>query len=486
MQIPFWQLTIAAILLTIVSVLIQDGCFLDGIIYTTVAKNLAEGHGDFWETTFSQTFLHSYHEQPPLYFGLLSLFYRVFGTNIYVERLFCLCCFAVSSIYIYKNYTLTVVDEALHKLAWLPILLFATIPIVFWAYGNMVSETVMTPFVLMSVYYGLRAVIHAENEAGSLSKKIIYLLLSGFFIWCATMTKGIQGAFGLVVPAVYWLVFRKNNSVKTLGKTFGFSFILLLIPAIIYALLLVFNKNVYPSFEHYFHDRLIKAFDGSMNNTETRLNLLIILSRELLPSVAICVILVFFARKKLPIYFYNLQKEQQKFSLFFLAIGLAGSLPLMITLEQRDFYLVTGMPYFCLFLALFTTPTILCLQEKINIKSAGFQLFRGGVLATLLAGFTLVFINFSKTKRDNDILHDVYILKKELPFGDIISVPRESMFHFELQAYCARYHYLSLDVDTVKHNYYLIGKTSDKGQIPKGYDLLSLPFKSYDLYKLKK
>jgi len=90
---PFWIFTIAVIIILIVSQLLQDGAFMDGMLYVSVSKNLAIGHGTFWNLNFSQTFLPEFHEQPPLYFGLLSLFYKAFGTSLYVERLFCFLCF---------------------------------------------------------------------------------------------------------------------------------------------------------------------------------------------------------------------------------------------------------------------------------------------------------------------------------------------------------------------------------------------------------
>jgi 4-amino-4-deoxy-L-arabinose transferase-like glycosyltransferase len=101
LSFPFWLLTFTAVTILVISQLVQDGMFMDGMIYVTVSRNLAEGVGSFWDPYFSATLMTSYHEQPPLYFGLLALFYKVFGSSMYVERLFSLVCLAVTCFYMH-------------------------------------------------------------------------------------------------------------------------------------------------------------------------------------------------------------------------------------------------------------------------------------------------------------------------------------------------------------------------------------------------
>ncbi len=73
--LPFWLFTISAILILTISQLIQDGVFMDGMLYISVSKNLADGMGTFWEPHFSKTVMTVFREQPPLYFGMLSYFF---------------------------------------------------------------------------------------------------------------------------------------------------------------------------------------------------------------------------------------------------------------------------------------------------------------------------------------------------------------------------------------------------------------------------
>ena len=121
-NLPFWLFTFAVISVLIVSQLIQDGVFMDGMLYISVSKNLADGIGTFWNPHFSLTSMASFHEQPPLYFGLLALFYKIFGTSMYVERIFCFVCYVITAIYINKLWKKIFLFNAdIASNSWLPV-----------------------------------------------------------------------------------------------------------------------------------------------------------------------------------------------------------------------------------------------------------------------------------------------------------------------------------------------------------------------------
>ena len=227
--IPFWLFTISAILILIISQLIQDGIFMDGILYISVSKNLADGLGTFWEPNFSKTYFTIFREQPPLYFGLLALFYKIFGTSMYVERLFCFVCFMFTLIFIHKIWKgLFFDDEQLNRNSWLAILFFTTIPICFWSYANLVEETVMTLFATMSVYYLSQALFIKKNV-------VFYLILAGICVFLSSLTKGIQGLFPITGVFCFWMINNKHLSFK---KNIIYSIVLIGTPVLIYAILI--------------------------------------------------------------------------------------------------------------------------------------------------------------------------------------------------------------------------------------------------------
>jgi len=69
--------------------LAHRGMFLDGLTYASIARNLAEGRGRFWEPSYTATIYPVFHEHPPLGFWLESLYFRAFGDHWWVERLYC-------------------------------------------------------------------------------------------------------------------------------------------------------------------------------------------------------------------------------------------------------------------------------------------------------------------------------------------------------------------------------------------------------------
>jgi 4-amino-4-deoxy-L-arabinose transferase-like glycosyltransferase len=76
----------------ILPVLIQDGFFMDGLLYTCVAKNQGNGIGSFWfpisDATWNVAGKTTFHEHPPLVFGIQSIFFEVLGNSMYVERFY--------------------------------------------------------------------------------------------------------------------------------------------------------------------------------------------------------------------------------------------------------------------------------------------------------------------------------------------------------------------------------------------------------------
>ncbi len=130
--LPFWLFTGSVIIVLIVSQLIQEGMFMDGLFYTCVGKNLADGLGTFWNPHLSKSFIYSFHAQPPLYFGILALFYKVFGNSMYVERLFDFTFFLGAAFYIHKLWNkIYSTNKIVAVNSWLPVLFWSTIPICF-------------------------------------------------------------------------------------------------------------------------------------------------------------------------------------------------------------------------------------------------------------------------------------------------------------------------------------------------------------------
>ena len=154
LNLSFWLLAISLIIVLTLPVLIQDGMFMDAVLYTSVSHNLSQGVGTFWFPQFSLhniSGMRAFHEQPPLVFGIQSIFYRIFGESMYVERFYTfltLCCNTVLIVLLWKEINKN--RGNVKKLGWLPLILWIIIPVCFWSFSNNMHENTMSVFTLRS------------------------------------------------------------------------------------------------------------------------------------------------------------------------------------------------------------------------------------------------------------------------------------------------------------------------------------------------
>ena len=447
--------------------------FMDGMLYTCIGKNLSEGLGTFWNLHFNKTTMSSFHEQPPLYFGLLAIFYKIFGTSMYTERLFILVCFIATLVFIGKLWQkIFISDSEVSKYTWLPVLFYSTIPVCFWAYPNHAEETVMCVFALGAVYYAYKALFLNERV-------FLYLVLSGVFIFLSSLTKGVQGLFPLTCAAFYWL-FTKSISFK---KTVVYSLILAGVPALIYGLLILINHQVYTSFEQYFTNRFVKTFHGVYATTDYRLEIVVRLFTELLPMLLVCFLVWLLARK------YKAQNkpgtEGKKKLLWLFAVGFSGSLPLAVTTEQRGFYLLTTLPLFSTGIAAWLGPILSKLLATISEKKISFKVFSSVVVISLFASVVFCMLQIGNFKRDKELLTDIYQISSIVPKGEIIGTDNKTRDNFGIETYLVRYGYISLDSGEKNHHYFIIPKDFSQTLVPIGYTLYPLHTERLNLYVLK-
>lgn len=177
--------------------------FTDGVLYTAVSKNLANGLGSFWFPHFSDTmFLPFFHQQPPLTFGIQALFFKLFGNGIYSERFYSFFTLCVSAFLIHCIWRKVYEEQKeVRQLSWLPVLLWIIIPVCYWAYSNNVEENTMGIFTLLStlcMYNGL-----LQKNA----KSFFYLAVGSSLALMASLCKGFPGLFPVIIPFLHWLVF---------------------------------------------------------------------------------------------------------------------------------------------------------------------------------------------------------------------------------------------------------------------------------------
>lgn len=484
-QLPFWLFTAAVLVALILPTLLQDGMFMDGLLYACVSKNLADGIGSFWFPHYSITAHPFFDQQPPLGFGIQAMFFTLLGDSIYVERFYSFLTAIINAGLIavlwrtvFKN------EQGLKALSWLPVFFWITIPVCFWAYSNNVLENTMSAFDLLAVICIVR---FFQKQS------YLLILLSGVFIVLASLTKGIQGMFPLVALFTGWVVnspFREGGAPMRIGAgdvTFGnfsflkttlFSLLLLFVPVAIYFLLLQ-NDTAFQSISAYLNNRVLNSIEN-IKAADSRFYLLIRLFSELIPMMVAGALLYAFNRKKVSASLFSRQVA------FFLLIGVSASFPLMVTLEQRGFYLVTSLPYFAMAGACFSAPYVSTLIAKINFSGTGFKLFRVTSLLLLTGAMVFSFLQIGKISRDRDTLHDIHLIGKQVPHGEVVGATVDLWGQWSFGEYLIRHYYICVDSRIKTTNDYVILEPGTQVADSIKIEKVNIPTIRYHLYKAKR
>jgi 4-amino-4-deoxy-L-arabinose transferase-like glycosyltransferase len=468
-QTPFWLIAISVLIVLTLPTLIQDGMFMDAMLYTSVSHNLSMGIGTFWFPQFSihnVAGLPSFHEQPPLVFGIQSLFYTLFGDSMYVERFYTfltMCITALLIIFLWKEIFRN--QDGFIKLGWLPLILWITIPVCFWSYSNNMHENTMGIFTLSAVLLIYKSFLTEKFQ-------ITLWILSGFTIFLATLSKGLPGFFPITVPFLYWLTIKKN----TFSKTFLQTLIITLLPVIIYTILFFIPESK-ESLSTYLFKRVLHRIN-EVPTVDNRFYILLRLFMELLPQLSLVVIIFLIAKvKKIKIHF----SEQIRESVFFIAVGLSASIPLMLTLVQKGFYFVPSLPFFAIGLSILIAPFILNLTERIDTQNKKYKMFLLLSLLLFISTTTFALLQKGKVSRNKEQLHDIYLIGTIVPRQTTVSIPADMWNDWDLQCYLVRYFNISLETN-YQNNYCIINKTLQTDTLT-GYKRIDIKTLQYDLYQ---
>lgn len=442
-HIPFWLITIAVVIGAVFAKLIEDGMFNDALLYTSVAKNLGNGIGTFWFPHFSNTWtrqgLTSFHEQPPLVFGILAQFFKVFGNSIYTERIYTALT-TCSSIWLIHRIWRTIPhhNDVARRMSWLPVLIWITFPVVMWAHQNMMCENTMELFVLAAVYCCCSALYH-NRQVG------LRLILAGVFIFLAALSKGLPGFFPIAVVPFFWLFYRNFS----FGKALVYSLLVIAVVLTILGVTLSFEAPR-AALTFYYEKRLLVRVeqvpvvtDRFQVMKELALHLLVV-------SAAITIFFAWVKRSKFSILRFDIRTAG-----FFFVVGLCGSVPLMLTLVQRGFYMTPAMPFFAISLSLIVAPTIAAMIEKIKIKNTGYRLFSIASVVLVWAAVMLTAFNYGRVGRDRQKIRVSRELKSIEPAGITISISKDLSYDSALEAYLMRYSGISVTAKGRLHKMYL-------------------------------
>ncbi|KAA6436636.1 hypothetical protein FEM33_21065 [Dyadobacter flavalbus] len=358
---PGWLLTICFIGMTFIPRSFDHVLFMDGLAYAAISRNMALGQGTFWEPHFADSFWLPYNqcsffcEHPPLMFGLQSLLFRIMGDTTAVENTYNTIILLASIWLIFRIWQkLFEHKRHIREHAWLPVLLWYCLRIVWWSVPNNLLDTTMAVFCLGSCYFQLTAITASQFKPG-------HWLLSGIMIVLACMTKGPAGIFPLAFPAIYSLVYGKVFFKPALSGTStmlaGFLSLMLLIlqyPPARYFLSHYFEGQVMAA--------LLKKREKVSNDWTAHFYLIRLLFTNIIPHLLIILGL-------LAAHFYyklgpRISGHTKNVCCFTFLLTIAVVFPMLASVKQGDHYLLPALPFVGLFFAACTIELLLPITIK--------------------------------------------------------------------------------------------------------------------------
>jgi hypothetical protein len=448
--------------------------FMDGQQYACVAKNLANGKGSFWFPFLSETWLMLgypyFMEQPPLFYELESLAFKLLGDSMYTERIFCAFTLLLNCWFIQKIWNLVFNDhDGLVRLGWYPLLLWIVCPVCFWVFQNNMIEMVVSFFALGAVYYALKMVL-AERI------NYFYLAMSSSFIVLGFLTKGLPALFPLVTIPLYYFVTKEITF-----KRASILFLLILMIAItFFGTLMLLNDDAKISLHYYFFERLLTRVKEAPT-VNFRLFTLFSVIQDLIVPFIIAILVVVLSKNRLNKKVFK--SEFYKKFVFFILLGCFGSLPLMLTMVQKNFYYMPALPYFAIGIALITAGYLKIMYLKIVANTVLFRRFSIISVSLLIIGLLITATQIGTYSRDNETIKDVKRIGGYVGKEKIISTDGDTYYNWSFQFYILRYYDISLDPRT-KDNPFFVTTGSDHTKLPENAKKVDIPTTDYQLYKI--
>ena len=223
----------------------------------------------------------------------------------------------------------------------------------------------------------------------------------------------------------------KNNFKSTIYNTLKL-ILLFIIPFLI--LYLIYPEAIY-SLKKYINKQVLNSIQDivTVNN---RFYIIIRLFSEIsLLLLSVFVILLLSRKNKL-----RPKKHLIKWLLFFLTTGFTGVIPIMISMKQSGFYIITTFPFFAIGLSILIVPYI---ANKLIIKKKTLILIN---IFLLFVSSILINNNLQGYSRDEELLKDIKLIINTIKDENTIYInSKQSRSIYSLRAYFFRYGNIDLN-----------------------------------------
>lgn len=435
--------------------LTTTGMFMDGLIYSNVAANLAEGSGSFWHLTYTASHHPAFYEHPPLMMGLLSLFYIAFGVHLWVTKLY----MAVSMLLCaWLSLLLWTRLGGKKENGWIPLLFWSLMPVVTHFANECMLENTMLLFDLGAILL-LTSPSSALSSRRGGAKASVCGFGAGFLISAAFLTKGFVGLFPLVLPLLIWLFDRERLSAKSMLLQTSSLLVGLLLPLAVIALSVPAAREY---FVNYMDKQVLAAWS---QNEDARWMVIVYFLRNI--AIVVGLVLVVALLKK------GLKHRPSSLEWTLWALVACAVLPMMVSTRQNEYYILPAMPIVAVLAALLVEEEVVGWIKKVNkaLPYISFSMLVGALLLNIF--------RFGSEGRDRLLQQDLKLIAAHLEKGERVSIPTELYYDYKLQGYYYRDLRVTLD-DQQRCRHFL---TTDQYQPDSTYHPLTLPTKEYRLYE---
>jgi 4-amino-4-deoxy-L-arabinose transferase-like glycosyltransferase len=418
--------------------LFAEGMFLDGVFYACLSRNMACGMGDFWNPYYTETIGAVFHSHLPLAFGLEALMFKFFGDHFFIERIYSLLMFLLSGLMIVLVWKRTTNNL---RWAWMPLLYWVAMPLVSWSVNNNMLENTMTVFVLLSVY--LMIVSYQKNHK-------IWLFLAGISLFAAFLSKGVTGLFPLIFPLIYCIFDEKRRWFQ--GIIDGL--LLLVTLAVLTGLMFL----VFPQSLVYMKDYInLQLVGGAMQEVTVSSRFFIVfkLLQQLIGPLGIVAVLVIMDKvvMKSKVKVFEFPPDKRRFFVF-LITGLAGVLPIMVSMKQSGYYMVAALPFFALAMGHVSISMVNSIQGNMKPNKRRWMIVTGLAFVWLGVGVFMTLYGINRYCRDEVLLRDVKQVLASTADEQVLGISTADYQQWAWHAYFMRYGKVNLD-DRNPHKYLL-------------------------------
>lgn len=457
---PLWFFTLLFLAMMFLPRLVTQGMFGDGLLYSSMARNLAEGKGSLWAPWFSTGYWIDfasgapYFENPPLMIWLQAGFFQLLGEGWWVEKMYSLLLFMLNAWLIVRVWEVPLRGSVLQgKYGWLPLFFWYFIPAVVWGNPNNLMDNNLLTFCLLALWAALEGLFTGR-------RLWLKLTLAGALVYLGLMTKGPVALYPVAAPFLFALVFKKEKLLTGIRRSAWIG----LVAAGLFALMLALIPESRTYFENYWHQRLGGVLSGAREDAAltgwARLSIFLILAKEL-SGVAVLFPILFFISRKKKIAVGEFQHER-KTSLLFLLLGLSATLPLMASARQSGMYIIAGLPMFALAAGYFHLPLLHSWFSNPGEKTVRFlkRLHGWSVAGAFVLSAYLIFI-FGRPGREKALLYDLPYIQRIIPKGEKVGVCEKLMRDEHVHTYLQRFHHLELTRNLLACRYVLTDRVCD-------------------------